>query len=147
MDVSPAQESIYSHSLMVHKVSTSWFLGREHQVDTDLLFMDDKKGDLCSYKAIRKVHEVNNIKRKEQLVSAYHNAGWMSPRLMDVITRVVNDFKVCQKVAKSVSKPRVALPKVTSFNEVVILDLKEFGSKYILWVIDSFTRFMQGKLI
>ena len=36
---------------------------------------------------------------------------------------------------------------MTSFNEVVTLDLKEFGSKYILWMIDSFTRFIQGKLI
>ena len=28
-----------------------------------------------------------------------------------------------------------------------MLDLKEFGLKYFVWVIDSFTRFMQGKLI
>ena len=48
--------------------------------------MDDKKGDLCSYKAVRNVHKVNKHKRKEQLVSAYQNAGWMSPELMDVIT-------------------------------------------------------------
>ena len=39
------------------------------------------------------------------------------------------------------------LPKSRSFNEVVTLDLKEFGTKHILWMIDSFTRFIQGKLI
>ena len=39
------------------------------------------------------------------------------------------------------------MPKSRSFNEVVTLDLKEFGAKYILWMIDSFTRFIQGKLI
>ena len=44
-------------------------------------------------------------------------------------------------------RPRVNLPKSTSFNEIVTLDLKEFGSKYILWMMDSFMRFMQGKLI
>ena len=27
------------------------------------------------------------------------------------------------------------------------MDLKEFGSKYVLWVNDSFTRFIQGRLI
>ena len=27
------------------------------------------------------------------------------------------------------------------------MDLKEFGSKYVLWMVDSFTRFIQGKLI
>ena len=45
------------------------------------------------------------------------------------------------------TRPKVALPKSRSFNEVVTLDLKEFGSKYILWMINSFTRFIQGKLI
>ena len=39
------------------------------------------------------------------------------------------------------------LPKSWSFNEVVTLDLKEMGTKHILWMIDSFTRFIQGKLI
>ena len=27
------------------------------------------------------------------------------------------------------------------------MDLKEFGSKYVLWMIDSFTHFIQGRLI
>ena len=98
----------------------------------EVMFMVDAEGDLCSYKAVRKVHEVNHHKRKEQLLSAYRNAGWMSPDLVETITRVINDCKVCQKFAKSVSRLRVTRPKSTSFNEVVTLDLKEFGSKYVL---------------
>ena len=39
------------------------------------------------------------------------------------------------------------LPSATSFNKLVTLDLKEFGSKYVLWMVDIFTRFIQGKLI
>ena len=34
------------------------------------LFMEDKEGDPCSFKAVRKVHEVNRHKGKEQLLSA-----------------------------------------------------------------------------
>ena len=45
------------------------------------------------------------------------------------------------------ARPRVTLPKSISFNKVIILDLKEFGSKYVLWMIDSFSRFMVGKLL
>ena len=71
----------------------------------------------------------------------------MSPELRNVIHRVVNDCKVCQKFGKSVVRPRVTLPKSRSFNEVVTLDLKEFGSKYILWMIFLQTRFIQGKMI
>ena len=45
------------------------------------------------------------------------------------------------------ARPRVTLPKATSFNKVVTLDLKEFGNKYVLWMNDRFLRFMVGKLL
>ena len=99
------------------------------------------------FRSVRKVHEVNHHKGKEQLMATYRNAGWMSPELSNIIDRVVNDCKVCQKFQRSVARPRVTLPKSTSFNEVVTLDLKEFGSKYVIWMIDSFSRFMVGILI
>ena len=37
--------------------------------------------------------------------------------------------------------------KSSRFNEVVILDLKTFGSKHVLWIIGSFSRFVQSKVI
>ena len=114
------------------KKNTNLFLVEE---DSGILFMEDKEGDLCSFRAVRKVHEVNRHKGKEQLLAAYRNAGWMSPGLVNIIDCVVNNCNVCQKFAKSVIRSRVTLPKVTSFNEVVMFDLKGFGSKYILRVI------------
>ena len=80
-------------------------------------------------------------------MAAYRNSRRMSPELASIVERVVNDCKVCQKFQKSVARPRVTLPKSTSFNEVVMLDLKEFGSKQVLWMIDSFSRFMVGKIL
>ena len=44
-------------------------------------------------------------------------------------------------------KPKIALLKVGLFNKIVILDLKQFWSKYVLWCIDAFTKFVQGKLL
>ncbi len=67
--------------------------------------------------------------------------------MMNIIERVVNDCKVCQKFQKSIALSHVTLPKTTSFNEVVTLDLKEFSTKYVLWMIDSFSRFMVGRLL
>ena len=64
-----------------------------------------------------------------------------------LIRQVVKDCKICQKFGRSMVKPKVALPKATSFNEIVTLDLKQFGDKYVLWCIDAFTRFVQGKLL
>ena len=63
------------------------------------------------------------------------------------IQKIVEDCRICQKFAKSVSRPKVTLPKASSFNEIVTLDLKSFGLKHILWIIDSFSRFLIGKVI
>ena len=38
--------------------------------DSGILFMDNEEGDLCSLRSVRKVHEVNPHKRKEQLMAA-----------------------------------------------------------------------------
>ena len=90
---------------------------------------------------------MNRHKGKEQLMAAYRNTGWMSPEMANVFNQVISDCKVCQKFQRLVARPRVSLPRVTSFNKVVTLDLKEFGSKYVLWMIDAFSRFILGKLI
>ena len=65
--------------------------------DLGILFMEDKKGGLSSFRAIKKVHEVNRHKGKEQLLLPYINAGWMSPEMAHTIERAVKDCKICQK--------------------------------------------------
>ena len=76
------------------KSTSSLFLVED---DSGTLFVEDEEGDLCSFRSVRKVHEVNHHKGKEQLMPAYRNAGWMSPELSNIIDRVVNDCKVCQQ--------------------------------------------------
>ena len=41
----------------------------------------------------------------------------------------------------------MTLPKSSIFDETITLDLKEFGDKYVLWMVESFSRFIQGKLM
>ena len=48
-------------------------------------FLEGQEQDLCSFKAVRQVHEINRHKQKEQLIATYRNAGWMSPELRDKI--------------------------------------------------------------
>ena len=81
--------------------------------------MEDKEVDLCSFRSVRKVHEVNRHKGKEQSKAAYRNAGWLSPELANIIDHVDNYCKVCQKFQRSMARPRVTLPNASSFNEVV----------------------------
>ena len=61
--------------------------------NSGILFVEDEKKDLCSFKSVRKVHKVNRHEGKAQLMAAYRNGGWMSPEMANVITHVINDFK------------------------------------------------------
>ena len=40
-----------------------------------VLFLEDKKEDLCSYKVVRRVQKVNHHKKKDQLIATYRNTG------------------------------------------------------------------------
>ena len=92
--------------------------------DSGIMFLEDAKDNLCSFKVIRKIYEVNLDKGKEQLISAERNGGWLSTDLFNMIDCVVNDCQVCQKFQRSMVKPRVSLPKATSFNKMCHSGLK-----------------------
>ena len=93
------------------------------------MYLEEKDKDLANFQAIKKLHEVNNHKGVNQLVSAYSKAGWMSPEVSKEIRIVVHGSRVCQKIVKLMSRPKITLSKSSTFNEVVTLDLKSFGSK------------------
>ena len=114
--------------------------------EEQILFTTDDE-DVNDYKAIKKVHEVNNHKSADQLIIYYRRANLIGPETTKLIKQVVKDCKVCQKFSKSLVKPKTALPIASSFNEIVTLDLKQFGDKYVLWCICAFTRFIQGRLL
>ena len=111
------------------------------------IFFSKEGEKLDKFKAIKKVHEVTNHKSAGQLIISYRNNGLIGPETIKTIRSVVKDCKICQKFERSMVKPKVALPGETLFNEIVTLDLKQFGNKYVLWCIDAFTRFVQGKLL
>ena len=100
-----------------------------------------------THKAIKRIHEVTNHKSVEQMVNIYRNAGLMKPDTVNKIKQVVRNCKICQKFGRSMARLKIAIQKAGSFNEIVTLDLKQFGEKYVLWCIDAFTRFVQGKLL
>ena len=111
-----------------------------------VLFMKNED-QICTFDKIKKVHENTNHKSEENLLHAYREANLLNDSVRKLIKKVCDNCKICQKFKKSQSKPKVALPKVTDFNQVVTLDLKQFDGRNVLWAVDSFTRFIQGIVI
>ena len=55
----------------------------------EVLYLEEEKS--VSHKAVKKVNEINNHNRKEQIIATYRNAGWLNPDLVNTINRVDND--------------------------------------------------------
>ena len=81
------------------------------------------------------------------MVHAYSNADLLTKDLKETIEKVVDQCRVCQKFRKSMPRPLTTLPKCNDFNQIVTLDLKLWVTKYILWMVCSFTRFIKGVVI
>merc|ERR1712082_224470 len=83
----------------------------------EIFFAKGEEKKLDTFKAIKKVQEVANHKSAEQLIISYINAGLIGPETVKTIRQVVKDCRICQKFGRSMVKPKVALPRATSFNE------------------------------
>ena len=57
----------------------------ETMKENGIMYLEDKEKDLTSFQAIKKVHEVNNHKGVDQLISACSKAGWMSQNVSNQI--------------------------------------------------------------
>ena len=60
---------------------------------------------------------------------------------------MVDKCAICKINGHSKSKLAVAIPKVTYFNSIALVDLKIVGDKYILWMVCACTRFIQGRVL
>ena len=119
---------------------------KEWSTAETVLFME-KLDDVTTYGKIKKVHETTNHKSEENLLYAYRNANRLNDDVRKKIKRVCEDCRVCKKFRKSFGRPKVTIPKEVDFNEVVSLDLKQYGKKNVLWMVCTFTRFLQGKVM
>ena len=72
--------------------------------------------------------------------------GYDSKEIKEIIEEVVETCEVCQKKRRSFSHPKVSMSMSRTANDVVTLDLKQWNTpkRMIIYMIDSFTRFVVG---
>jgi len=64
------------------------------------------------------------------------------------IEKICGECHNCQLSKRKSPRKKTSLPRSSSFNEVVTMDLKCFGDRtYILWMVDDATRLIRGQVI
>ena len=100
-------------------------------------------------KRIVKLHKQFAHPPAHRLKALLKEAGLYDNDCGNLLDKLSMNCDTCLRFKKTPSRPVVALPVATEFNEVVVLDLKEWekGKVWFLHLIDAATRFTLSTII
>ena len=78
---------------------------------------------------------------KKRLQCLLQDAGKWEPAYQEVLDIIYDNCEICKKYKVTPARPAVALPMASRFNGKVCMDLKKWDSRWILHLIDMFSRF------
>ena len=106
-----------------------------------------KADDVTQMKLLRKLHKQFGHRPKRVFVKLLQDAGKWCQSFSEMLDRIIEGCEGCIMRRKTPDRPAVALEMATDFNECIAMDLKFWGDKYILYIIDTFSRYTQATVI
>lgn len=103
---------------------------------TSLLPLQDTEARSALLKLHRQFAHPSFCKLKQLI----EGAGQWKDDFSDILQSISENCNVCRQFRRTPSRPVVALPMASSFNEVVSMDIKVWKSRYILHMIDMYSR-------
>ncbi len=110
----------------------------------------EDEDDNVRYKALRKIHLQFGHRSKKQFVTILKEAGKWKEEYSTIIDTIMDKCEGCLLRRKTPDRPAVAPPMSSDFGEVLGMDLKVWDKNkgiYILYMIDTFTRFQVATVI
>ena len=99
-------------------------------------------------KEVDKLHHYWGHCRVDKLAKLIQDAGRMTKPVMLHLEKLKESCESCRIFKNRVPRQVVSIPRATKRNQVVTVDLKEWrDGRYILYIIDMFTRFTFGDFI
>ena len=98
-------------------------------------------------KIARKLHKQFGHPKAEKLIDLVRKSGQNDSNLIASIRNISSNCEICRKFKKPPLRPVVSMPLASKLNDVVSMDLKTWGSKHFLVMIDLATRFCAAVVI
>ena len=93
------------------------------------------------YKTLLKLHRQFGHPPKKKLIALLKDAGVWQEHYEETLSQIEEKCELCKIYAKTPSRPIVGMLMATKFNEKVAMDLKQWNSRWILHVIDMWSRY------
>ena len=105
--------------------------------------LDTKDKERAAVKLHKQFCHASGKRLKELLT----NAKVKDKEILKMVEQVSSNCDICKRYKKAPPKPIVTMPLAKVFNENVAMDLKDFGSKKVIHLIDHVTRFSAACVI
>lgn len=92
-------------------------------------------------KKIVKLHRQFAHPGKESFIRLLKQSSLYDVNVQSCINEIYASCDICIQTARTPSRPIVCMPMASEFNEIISLDLKIWRGKYILHIVDLFTRY------
>ena len=103
--------------------------------------------DCDRYKVLLKLHRQFAHPSMVKLISLLKDSNSWSDEFKPLLLEIYQRCELCKMYPATPPRPAVALPLATQFNDKVALDLKKWGDKWILHMIDMWSRLTVSKFI
>ena len=110
---------------------------------TELQNKDEKK----QYKMLQKIHSQFGHRPKRVFVELLKSADQWRDDFDPMIDKILNSCEGCHIRMRNPARPVVAIAMSNDFNQLLSMDIKIYKGKYILYLIDTFTRYTIGTVI
>ena len=104
-------------------------------VKLDTLNRDDRS------KILLKLHRQFGHPPMKRLIALLKDAGMWRDEYEENLSLINERCEICKRYSRTPSRPVVALPMASKFNEKVSMDLKQWGGRWILHIIDMWSRY------
>ena len=112
-----------------------------------VLALNEEKSDRDVAKKLHRCFAHPSAERLHRLLDGAGDKWSQNENLRQEINTVTKNCDVCKVYKKPPSRPVVALPQSSEFQELVAMDLKQYQGRQILHLIDSCTRLSAATFI
>ena len=92
-------------------------------------------------KTLLKLHRQFAHPTKKRLIALLQDAGVWNDEYEAILSNIADNCDLCKMYARTPSRPVVGMPMATKFNEKVAMDLKRWNDRWILHIIDMWSRY------
>ena len=93
------------------------------------------------FKTLLKLHIQFVLPRKNRLTALLKDAGVWREYFEETLAQTDEKCELCKIYSKTPSRPVVGMPMASKFNEKVAMDLKQWNGRWILHIIDMWSRY------